>query len=220
MKYRAFFLVSICFLTSLAVRAQNPNLYQLESPFQRYTYNVVTARWMGALPLGSITDGYVDKASFRNYGISLEWVFRDSPLSAGVNTGKFYFEQRYPRATYTLGDNEVSAVKTSTFSAVPLTGFVKYHFLGTNEQFSPYLQATLGAHFNNYIDYYGSLGDQKKKATFAYGGAAGLKFLFRKDGAAGLDLSVHFDKNTFKYGYITDGVGTISGSIGLFYRWW
>ena len=221
MKYKSFFIVAGLILTSIVSHAQSVgNLYQLESPYQRYTHNLLTVRWAGSAPLGSITDGYVDKASYKNYAITLEWIFRDMPLSAGIGTGKYQFEQRYPRAIYTLGENEVSAVKTSTFSAVPLNGFLKYHFLGTNTQFSPYVQATLGAHFNNYIDYYGTLGDQKKQTTFAYGGAVGLKFFVKKDGPWGIDAAIHYDKNTFKYGYITDGVGTLSGTIGIFYRWW
>lgn len=200
--------------------AQRQDLYSLESPYQRYTHNLVTLKWLGAMPLGSITDGYIDKASLANFGISLEWVFRDMPISAGIDAGKYNFEQRYPRAIYKIGEDDVSAVKTSTYSNVPLAGFVKYHLLGTNAQFAPYVQASVGAHFNNYIDYFGTLGDQKKQTTVGFGGAVGLKYFIKKDGPLGIDLAVRYDHNTFKYGYITNGVRTFAGSVGIIYRWW
>ncbi len=211
----AFFIAGLS-----GLKAQKANLYTLESPYQRYTHNLATLRWLGMAPLGSITDGYVDKPSFANYALSVEWVFRNMPLSAGLEAGKYYFEQRHPRAIYLLGQNEVSAVKTSTYTAVPLTGLIKYHFLGTNAQFSPYVQVNIGAHINTYTDYFGTLADQKKQATLGFGGGAGLKYFFKKDGPVGLDVAVRYDQNTFKYGYITNGVGTVAGSVGLFYRWW
>lgn len=215
--FRAFALVAILSTQSYA---QREGLYSLESPYQRYTHNLLTLKWLGAAPLGSITEGYVDKPSLANYALSLEWVFREMPISAGVEAGRYYFEQRYPRATYQMGDDDVSAVKTSTYSAVPLTGFVKYHFLGTNARVSPYVQANVGAQINNYSDYFGSLADQKRQTTVGFGGAAGLKYFIKRDGPVGIDLSVRYDQNTFRYGYITNGVGTFAGSVGLFYRWW
>lgn len=213
-------LFALLFAGLSSSRAQRADLYTLESPYQRYTHNLATLRWLGAVPFGSITDGYVDKPSFANYSLSVEWVFRNMPISAGVEAGRYYFEQRYPRSVYVLGQNEVSAVKTSTYTAVPVTGLIKYHFLGTNAQFSPYVQVNIGAHINNYVDYFGLLADQKKQTTLGFGGGAGLKYIFKKDGPVGLDIAVRYDQNTFKYGYITNGVGTLAGSVGLFYRWW
>lgn len=220
MKYKNLVLCGLAIFFSANAIAQRRDLYTLESPYERYTYNLATLKWVAAVPMGSITDGYVDKASFGNYAFSLEWVFRQIPVSGGIEAGKYYFEQRYPRATYKMGNNDVSAVKTSTFSTVPLMAFAKYHFLGTNAQLSPYVQVNLGAHFNNYIDYFGSLADQKRKTTFGFAGAAGLKYFFKKDGSFGLDLSVRYDQNTFKYEYIQNGFSAFSGSAGLFYRWW
>lgn len=218
---KSIFFLAICLMTAaFDAHAQREGLYTLESPYQRYTHNLATLRWAGALPLGSITDGYVDKPSLANYAFSLEWVFRNLPVSAGVEAGRYYFEQRYPRAIYPIGSDDVSAVKTSTYTNVPLTGFVKYHFLGTNAQLSPYVQVNVGAHISNYIDYFGILADQKRKTTFGFGGGAGLKFFFKKDGPLGLDIAVRYDQNTFKYGYVTNGVGALAGSVGLFYRWW
>ena len=71
-----------------------------------------------------------------------------------------------------------------------------------------------------YTDYFGILADQKKQTTLGFGGGAGLKYFFKNDGPVGLDVAVRYDQNTFKYGYITNGVGTLAGAVGLFYRWW
>jgi hypothetical protein len=215
-----FWILAGLLLLATPSQAQRNELYALESPYQRYTHNLVTVKWLGAMPLGSITEGYVDKASLANYALSLEWVFRGLPLSAGFEVEKYNFEQRYPRSIYQIGDNDVSAVKTSTYSTVPLTAFVKYHPLGTNSQLAPYIQAGVGAHFNNYIDYFGTLADQKKQATIGFGAGAGVKYFIKKDGPLGVDVSLRYDQNTFQYGYVSNGVGVFAGSVGVIYRWW
>src|SRR4051812_11816194 len=109
--------VIVLFLAG-AVRAfaqEAPKLYTLPSPFERYTHYLATARFMGAAPLGSFSNNYIDKTSFQNYSISIEWVLRNA-FSVGGEIGSTYFEKRIPRALYQSGDETVSAVQTRTLS--------------------------------------------------------------------------------------------------------
>ena len=213
----AFFLLA-AFSTSHAQEA--PKLYTLPSPFERYTHYLATLRFTGAAPLGSFSDSYIDKPSFRNYSISLEWVLRDSPLSIGGEIGSSYFQKKLPRAIYESGDETVSAVQTRTLTQYPVQLFVNYHFLPKSSSVQPYAQISGGIGIMDYTLYYGSLSEQKQKLAPAYGVGLGSKFLFRKDGAFGADVRVKYEGTTFKYDYIEKGTSSVNASVGLFYRWW
>jgi hypothetical protein len=219
MKKILFALLLISF--SSAVRAQEaPRLYTLPSPFERYTHFLVTGRIAGAVPMGSFSDSYIDKASFRNYSISLEWVLRNSRLSVGGEIGSSYFQKRLPRALYQSGNETVSAVQTRTLSQTPLQVFVNYHFLNKSSVVQPYAQVSAGISFADYSLYYGSLVQQQQKIPFAYGVGLGSRFLFKKDGSFGADVRVKYEGTSLKSGYLEKGTSTVNGSVGLFYRWW
>lgn len=196
-----------------------PKLYTLPSPFERYTHYLATARFMGAAPLGSFSNNYIDKTSFQNYSISIEWVLRNA-FSVGGEIGSTYFEKRIPRALYQSGDETVSAVQTRTLSQYPVEVFGNYHLLGKNSTVQPYIQVSGGISILDYTVFYGSLSSQNQKVAPKYGIGAGSKFLFKKDGSFGIDVRVKYDGNTYKYDYIENGVSTVSGSVGVFYRWW
>jgi hypothetical protein len=204
-----------------AARAQEaPRLYTLPSPFERYTHYLATLRFTGAMPIGSFADSYIDKPSFRNYSLSLEWVLRESPLSIGGEIGSGSFKKRLPRAIYESGDETLSAVQTRTLTQYPVQLFVNYHFLPKSSTVQPYAQISGGIGIMDYTVYYGSLAEQKQKVAPAYGIGLGSKFLFRKDGAFGADVRVKYEGTTLKYNYIEKGTSTVNASIGLFYRWW
>jgi hypothetical protein len=204
-----------------AARAQEaPRLYTLPSPFERYTHYLATLRFTGAMPIGSFADSYIDKPSFRNYSLSLEWVLRESPLSIGGEIGSGSFKKRLPRAIYESGDETLSAVQTRTLTQYPVQLFVNYHFLPKSSTVQPYAQISGGIGIMDYTVYYGSLAEQKQKVAPAYGIGLGSKFLFRKDGAFGADVRVKYEGTTLKYKYIEKGTSTVNASIGLFYRWW
>lgn len=203
-----------------AVAQDAPKLYTLPSPFERYTHFLVTGRYTGAIPMGSFSSGYIDKASFQNYSISLEWVLRNSPLSIGGELGSSYFHKRLPRGTYESGTETLSAVQTRTITHNPLQVFVNYHFLNKSSMVQPYAQLSGGISFADYSLYYGNLVEQKTKVAPAYGIGVGSKFLFKKDGSFGADVRVKYEGVSFKYGYLEKGTSSINGSVGLFYRWW
>jgi outer membrane protein W len=196
-----------------------PKLYTLPSPFERYTHYLATARFMGAAPLGSFSSNYIDKASFQNYSISIEWVLRNA-FSVGGEIGSTYFEKRIPRALYQSGDETISAVQTRTLSQYPVEVFGNYHLLPKTSTIQPYIQVSGGISILDYTVFYGSLSSQNQKVAPKYGIGAGSKFLFKKDGSFGIDVRVKYDGSTYKYDYIENGISSVSGSVGVFYRWW
>ena len=197
-----------------------PKLYTLPSPFERYTHYLATARLMGAVPLGSFSDNYIDKASFQNYSISIEWVLRNSPISVGGEIGSTYFEKRLPRAFYQNAEETLSAVQTRTISQYPVEIFGNYHFLPKTSTIQPYVQLSGGVSILDYTLYYGNLATQDQKVRPKYGIGLGSKFLFKRDGAFGVDVRVKYDGVSYKHEYIDKGISSVNGSIGLFYRWW
>ena len=215
-------LILAAFLMSgfISARAQEaPKLYTLPSPFERYTHYLATARFGGAVPIGSFSSGYIDKSSFKNYSISLEWVFRNN-ISVGGEIGSSYFQKRIPRAVYQGSDETISAVQTRTLSQNPLQVFANYHFLAKTSSIQPYVQLSAGVSFIDYTVYYGSLAQQQQKVAPAYGVGVGSKFMFKKDGSFGLDVRAKYEGTSFKYDYIDKGTSSVNGSIGIFYRWW
>jgi len=215
-------IIALFVLGALQSYAQEPapKLYTLPSPFERYTHYLATARLMGAAPLGSFADNYIDKASFQNYSISLEWVFRNSPISIGGELGSRYFEKRIPRALYENPDETISAVQTRTISQIPIEVFGNYHFLPKTSTVQPYVQVSGGVSILDYTLYYGNLASQDQKVRPKYGIGLGSKFLFKRDGAFGLDVRVKYDGVSYKHEYIDKGISSVNGSVGLFYRWW
>ncbi|MHA4738465.1 hypothetical protein [Dyadobacter sp. MSC1_007] len=203
-----------------AFAQDKPKLYTLASPFERYTHYLATARFMGAVPLGSFKDNYIDKSSFQNFSLSIEWVLRNSPLSIGGEIGSTYFEKRIPRAVYEGEEGAISAVQTRTLSQYPVELFGNYHFLPRTSTVQPYVQLSGGVSILDYTLYYGSLASQEQKVRPKYGIGLGSKFLFKKDGKFGADVRVKYDGTSFKHEYIEKGVSSVNGSIGLFYRWW
>ncbi|MCF2487001.1 hypothetical protein [Dyadobacter sp. CY347] len=206
-------------LTSYA-QEPAPKLYTLPSPFERYTHYLATARLMGAVPLGSFSNNYIDKASFQNYSISIEWVLRNSPISVGGEIGSTYFEKRIPRALYQNGDEALSAVQTRTVSQYPVEIFGNYHILPRTSSIQPYVQLSGGVSILDYTLFYGNLASQDQKVRPKYGIGVGSKFLFKRDGAFGVDVRVKYDGVSYKHEYIDKGISSVNGSIGLFYRWW
>jgi hypothetical protein len=216
----AAILLSACASAYAQETQDAPKLYTLPSPFERYTHYLATLRYTGSVPFGSFSDSYIDKASFKNYSISLEWVLRNSPVTVGGELGSSYFQKRLPRAVYQNGDESVSAVQTRTLTQYPVQVFANYHFLGKNSTVQPYVQVSGGISILDYTLYYGSLAQQKQKIAPAYGIGVGSKFLFKRDGAFGADVRVKYEGTSFKYDYIEKGISSLNASIGLFYRWW
>lgn len=196
-----------------------PKLYTLPSPFERYSHYLATVRVTGAVPLGSFSDSYIDKTSFENYSVSIEWIGR-SALSVGGEIGYSFFSKRMPRGIYQNGDQTISAVQTRTLTQYPVQFFANYHFLPKNSTIQPYVQASGGASILDYTVYYGIFSEPKQKISLTYGVGVGSKFLFKRDGSFGADVRVKYAGTSFKHDYLTNGVSSVNASVGVFYRWW
>ena len=218
MKFLTTSLVFVC-LSLSALAQQKPQLYNLPTPFERYSHYNLTVRGGAALPMGTFSSNYIDKTTLRNYSVALDWIFQ-KPVSIGLEVGKTQYSNTMPRAIYNQGGQEISAVQTRTLSLMPIQGVVSYYFAGTNATIRPYVQAAVGGDLLDYTLYYGNLADQKQSIKLTYGAAAGAKFLFKKDGNFGADLRVKYNQTALNYDYIDKGVGQVSATVGLFYRWW
>jgi len=221
-KMKKLIIAALLFAGILPAFAQEqaPKLYTLPSPYDRYTHYQVTARYTAAIPVGSFSNNYIDKTSFENYSIALEWVFQNS-FSVGGELGYSFFKKRLPRATYQQSDgSEISAIQTRTLTQYPIQAFVNYSFAPKNATVQPYVQLSAGASVLDYTLYYGILADQQQKIRPTYGIGVGSKFLFKKDGNFGADIRVKYQGTSFDYEYVDKGVSAINASVGLFYRWW
>lgn len=216
------FLTTTLVLVGLSLSAwaqQKPQLYNLPTPFERYSHYNLTLRGGAAIPTGAFSSNYIDKTTLQNYSIALDWIFQ-KPVSIGLEVGKTSFSQKLPRAMYELDGQDVSAVQTRTIGLMPIQGVVSYYFAGTNALIRPYVQLAAGADLLDYTLYYGNLANQQQTVKFTYGAAAGAKFLFKKDGNFGADLRVKYNQTSLNYDYIEQGVSQINATVGLFYRWW
>ncbi|MPR36509.1 opacity family porin [Salmonirosea aquatica] len=202
-----------------AIAQQQPQLYNLPTPFERYSHYHLTVRGGAAIPMGPFSDAYIDKSTIKNYSLALDWIFQ-KPVSIGVEVGKTFFSQKMPRALYNLGGQEVSAVQTRTLDMMPIQGVASYYFAGTNAPIRPYVQLAAGANLLDYTLYYGNLANQQQSVKLTYGAAAGAKFLFKKDGNFGADVRVKYNQTSLNYDYVDKGVSQLNATVGLFYRWW
>lgn len=207
-------------VTSMVVHAQDkPKLYTLQSPYERYNHSLITLRLTGAQPIGNFSSNYIDKFSMENYSLSLESV-RQNQLSFGGELGYSFFNKRLPRELFSSDGQDVSAVQTRTLSNYQLHGFVNYHFTDANARVRPYAQLSAGGGLVDYVVYYGTLADQKKKFQLGYGLGIGSKFLLKPDGPIGIDLRVKYNYTALKYDYVEKGISSLNASVGIFYRWW
>jgi hypothetical protein len=217
--YRYLLALLALLSTGPLLAQRTTDLYSLPSPYERYAHYLATVRIMGAVPMGTFANSYIDQLSLRNYSLSVEWVLRNQ-LSVGGEVGQHQFQQRLPRQTYQVGDQEISAVQTRTLAQYPVQGFVNYHFAGPDAMLRPYVQASAGGSFVDYTLYWGNLSDQRQKLAFTYGLGAGARVLFKRDGSVGADLRVKYLNTPFSYDYVPSGISSVNASVGLFYRWW
>lgn len=218
MKYLKLVLLYLVFSTTLQAQ-DKPKLYTLQSPYERYNHSLVTLRLTGAQPIGAFSNNYIDKFSLENYSLSLESV-RQNKVSFGGELGYSFFNKRLPRELFSSDGQDVSAVQTRTLSQYQLHGFINYHLTTANARIRPYAQLSAGGGLVDYVVYYGTLADQKKKFQLGYGIGIGSKFLLKPDGPIGIDVRVKYNYTALNYDYVEKGISSLNTSVGIFYRWW
>jgi outer membrane protein W len=211
-------LVILC-MSAPTFAQQNTQLYNIPSPYERYSHYQIIVRGGGAIPTGSFATGYIDKATIDNYSIAVDWIFQ-KPFSIGLELGQTFFSKRLPRAVYNIDDQVVSAVQTRTISLMPLQGVANFYLGNANARIRPYLQLAAGGSLLDYTLYYGNLANQEQTIKLSYGAGVGSKFLFKKDGSIGADIRVRYNQTALNFDYIDNGVGQLNATAGLFYRWW
>lgn len=198
---------------------QKPQLYNIPSPFERYSHYQVIIRGGAGIPMGSFATNYIDKSTLENYSLAIDWILQ-KPFSIGLEAGHTFFSQKLPRAVYPINGQEVSAVQTRTINMTPIQGFANFYLGNANARIRPYLQVAAGVNLLDYSLYYGILANQQQSVKFAYGAGVGAKFLFKKDGSLGADIRVKYNHTPFTFDYIENGIGQLNATAGLFYRWW
>ncbi len=213
-------IVGLVLVTSLTGYAQqDPQLYSIPTPFERYSHYQVIVRGGGAIPTGAFGTNYIDKTTLENYSVAVDWILQ-RPISLGLEVGHTFFSKRLPRAIYPLEGQDVSAVQTRTLSLMPIQGTVNSYLGNANARIRPYVHLAAGVNLLDYTLYYGNLANQQQAVKFSYGVGVGSKFLFKKDGSLGADIRVKYNQTPFNFDYIDKGIGQLNATAGLFYRWW
>lgn len=221
-----YLLLGLLGLTPFLSQAQQPGYYDpnrvgtplpTSSPYERYNSRQVTLRYGIAVPTGGLTNYVADPAKL-NLSLSIENVFTRR-FSLGGQVGYTYFQERLPRQVFSTPGQDISAVQTRTFSAVPVMAIGKAYLTGVNAPIRPYAQLGLGGAFVDYANYYGTLSDAKNGIRFAGTAAVGSRFLFGKRSSFGADLQAGIQFIPFKYADVTNAA-TLNASVGVFYRWW
>ena len=197
-----------------------PQLFKRESPYERYTtYRVSVTGGLG-LPAGTFSD-YMDNSTLRNYAVSVDFVFPKNNLSVGASLGSQYFKNRIPRQIYSSENQDVSAVQTRTFSAVPLVLTGSYHIGNVNSIVRPYVQVGVGGAFAELINYWGAIPTGDNGFKFVAQAGAGVRVLFKKQGKLGFEAGATYQHMPFELA--DEGIkdaSTLNARVGLFYRWW
>lgn len=199
---------------------ERDQLYKRESPYERYTtYRVSVTGGLG-LPAGTFTN-YMDNTTTRNYAVSVDFVFPKNNLSVGATIGSQYFKNRIGRQVYSDDNQDVSAVQTRTFSAIPLMLTGSYHIGNVNALVRPYIQVGLGGAFAELINYWGTIPTGDNGFRFAAQAGAGVRVLFKKQGKVGLEAGATYQHLPFALeGEGIKDASTLNARVGLFYRWW
>jgi hypothetical protein len=222
----SYFLFGCLALGPLLSYAQQPGGYYDQSPrpqppttspYERYNSRQTTFRYGLAFPTGGLRP-YLTDPSNLNVSLSVENVFTRR-FSVGGQVGYLYFKERLPRQIVSSPGQDLSAVQTRTFTALPIMAIGKYYVTGVNAPVRPYAQLGVGGAFVEYANYFGTLADARNGIRFATGAAVGSRFLFGSKGSFGADLQAGVQLIPFQHADVTNAT-TLQASVGVFYRWW
>lgn len=198
---------------------EKPQLYNIPSPFERYSHYQVIIRGGASFPMGALASQYIDKTTLENYSIAVDWILQ-RPISVGLEIGHTYFSKKIPRVVYSINSQDVSAVQTRTINLLPIQGFINSYLGNPSATIRPYFHLAVGVNLIEYSLYYGNLANQQQSAKFTYGVGVGSKILFKRDGSIGADIRFKHNHTPFSFDYIKKGIGQLHATAGLFYRWW
>ena len=170
-----------------------------------------------SLPLGSFKNDIISKGSFAGATGSLQY-FITNKLAVGLGSGYQYFEEKYPRALYSLSKTQtVSAVLSNSIETTPLIAKATFLPLANQGFVQPYLTAGAGASFVNYNQYLGEFSStQKNSAAFMAQAGAGVMIPFGKLSASGFRLGADYSYIPYKnFGY--SNLNTLNFHAGVFF---
>ena len=188
-----------------------------ESTYNRYVTFNGSLRYGVGLPLGT-SRNYINQLSPANAILTMEWQFPQN-FSLGLQTGYQYSQQRLPRDVYRVGDQDVSAVQTRTFTVTPTLATASYYFSDPASAIRPYVQLAGGGAFVNYTNYYGTLTDTNRKFAGAIAPAIGLKVFGKREKGLGGEIQAQYQNVFYNYNEISNAQSVLL-SAGLTYRFY
>lgn len=147
-----------------------------------------------ALPLGDFKTNIVSDASPRGFAGNFRYQVNNN-FSAGLGIGYQDFYQKYPRALYKTGDNEVtSAVLSNSVQLIPIMAEGYYMPMGNKKSFvQPYISAGAGINLASFTQYLGEFGGRDNAAKFIFQGGAGTFIAFSKTSKSGFNIGADYN---------------------------
>ena len=170
-----------------------------------------------SLPLGSFKNDIISKGSATGGMGSLQY-FITNKFAVGLGSGYQYFEQKYPRALYSLSKTQtVSAVLSNSIEATPLIAKATFSPLAAKALVQPYITAGAGASFIDYNQYLGEFAStQKSSAAFTAQAGAGVMIPFGRLSASGFQIGADYSYIPYKkFGY--NNLNTVNFHAGVFF---
>ncbi|MGF7217149.1 hypothetical protein GGR92_003322 [Spirosoma lacussanchae] len=192
------------------------------SPFDRYVSFNISARYGVAMPLGG-QKTYIDQVSPANLAIDGEWLFPQR-FAIGLKTGYQYSQLRRPRelVSFTDGNSvqDVSAVQTRTLTVIPAMASLSYYFAENSTALRPYVQVAGGGAYVDYVNFFGSLSDQKTGFRTAFAPAVGVKYYGQREQGFGAELQAQYQRINFNYDRLPGNASSVMLSAGIVYRFY
>ncbi len=170
-----------------------------------------------SLPLGSFKNDIISKGSAAGGSGSIQY-YLTNKFAIGLGAGYQYFDQKYPRALYSLGKTQtVSAVLSNSVEATPLIAKATFSPLADKGLIQPYITAGAGASIINFNQYLGEFSsNQKNSASFTAQAGAGVMIPFGKLSASGVRLGADYNYTPYKnFGY--SNLNTVNFHAGVFF---
>lgn len=171
---------------------------------------ILNLNYSPSFPLGGFKDNIVGKTSWKSYSGDLMYHFADK-WSAGLGFAYQGFEEKTPRATYSLNGSDVNGVVNTRVNMYPILAKAQYSPLGgTSAVIRPYVQLGAGlaiVDFDQYLGMY-SVANRTTGRFMAQGGI-GFSVPFGKLTSNGLQFGANYNYVNYD-GRFTNQAGNVS----------
>jgi hypothetical protein len=169
-----------------------------------------------ALPLGNFKTDVISDASPRGFAANMKYKISVN-FSAGLGIGYQDFYQKFPRALYKTGDNEVtSAVLSNSVQLIPVIAKAYYLPMGSKKTFvQPYISAGAGIDFASFTQYLGEFAGKDNATKLIFQGAAGAFIPFSKTSPCGFNIGADYNLAGYNK-FDIKNFNNLSAHIGIY----